>query len=169
MITEHCVGCRHLDADLIACVYILHTNMSRAFTMKQPSGDGCQCWEAGERPDTMRDAICEEVRARLEEKARERLNQHMAALYKLGATDAEIAERCGATLGAVRHWRRIHMLPINRARAPGYDYYRELYDQGLTDRQMADKLGVPARRVSRWRWNKALPPNAPKEEDNDNK
>lgn len=148
---------------MVACVYILNTKTSRAFTMKQPSGDGCRCWEPGGRDDRMRDAIRDEVRARLEAKSRERLHTHMMALYKRGCTDTEIAERCGVGLGAVKHWRRTRMLPVNAARTTGYDLYRELYEQGLSDRQMADKLGVPARRVSRWRWNKALPPNIPKE------
>lgn len=163
MITEYCLGCRHLAPDMVACVYILNTKTSRAFTMKQPSGDGCRCWEPGGRDDRMRDAIRDEVRARLEAKRREHLHTHMMALYKRGCTDTEIAERCGVGLGAVKHWRRTRMLPVNAARTTGYDLYRELYEQGLSDRQMADKLGVPARRVSRWRWNKALPPNIPKE------
>ena len=74
MITEYCLGCRHLDPDMVACVYILNTKTSRAFTMKQPSGDGCRCWEPGGRDDRMRDAIRDEVRARLEAKSREHLH-----------------------------------------------------------------------------------------------
>lgn len=110
-------------------MYILNTKTSRAFTMKQPSGDGCRCWEPGGRDDRMRDAIRDEVRARLEAKRREHLYTHMMALYKRGCTDTEIAERCGVGLGAVKHWRRTRMLPVNAARTTGYDLYRELYEQ----------------------------------------
>lgn len=33
MITEYCIGCIHLDEDLVACLYCLNRRVSRAYTM----------------------------------------------------------------------------------------------------------------------------------------
>lgn len=98
---------------MVACVYILNTKTSRAFTMKQPSGDGCRCWEPGGRDDRMRDAIRDEVRARLEAKRREHLYTHMMALYKRGCTDTEIADKLGVPARRVSRWRWNKALPPN--------------------------------------------------------
>lgn len=65
MITEYCIGCIHLDEDLIACLYCLNRRVSRAYTMGEPSGDGCRCRELGPRGNKMRKQIADEVRGRL--------------------------------------------------------------------------------------------------------
>lgn len=174
MITEYCIGCIHLDEDLVACLYCLNRRVSRAYTMGEPGGDGCRCRELGPHGDKMREQIAREVRGRLRfaealEK-RAKLNAHRLKLYKAGCTDAEIAERCGTGVSSVQRWRRVNELPINSARIPEYDLRRELYKQGLTDRQIADKLGVPPARISNWRNYNGWPPNkAAKEDGNDNK
>ena len=95
MITEYCIGCIHLDEDLVACLYYLNRRVSRAYTMGEPGGDGCRCRELGPRGDKMRKQIADEVRGRLRfaealEK-RAKLNAHRLKLYKAGCTDAEIA------------------------------------------------------------------------------
>lgn len=174
MITEYCIGCIHLDEDLVACLYCLNRRVSRAYTMGEPSGDGCRCRELGPRGNKMRKQIADEVRGRLRfaetMEKRAKLNARRLELYKAGCTDAEIAQGCGTGVSSVQHWRRVNELPINSARTPEYDLRRKLYKQGLTDRQIADRLGVPPIKIANWRNYNGWPPNkAAKEGGNDNK
>lgn len=170
MISEYCIGCRHLDTDLVACVYILNMHRSRAFTMRQPSGNGCQCREECLQPNKMREAISKDVRAHVERTdAACSRNERRLKLYKAGCTDAELAARCGVSTSTAKRWRRLRGLPPNKKAAESSSPKRVLYDLGFTDRQMAKQLGVATGTITKWRSDHDLPPNVPPEEEqNDN-
>lgn len=172
MVNEYCIGCIHLDTDLMACVYILHTGRSRAFTMMQPGGTGCTCREAGNSKRGQRAVISDEIRACMIQKyeKEEQRRESIKRLHADGLTDTQIARETGCTASAVKHWRKVNSLPANRKRDSTSAALTDMYAKGYTDKQMAERLGLPPSRVSNWRSTKGLLPNAPvKEETNDNK
>lgn len=172
MVNEYCIGCIHLDTDLMACVYILHTGRSRAFSMKQPAGAGCTCREAGNSKRGQRAVISDEIRACMIQKyeKEEQRRESIKRLHADGLTDTQIARETGCTVSAVKHWRKVNSLPANRKRDSTSAALTDLHARGYTDKQMAERLGLPPSRVSNWRSTKGLLPNAPvKEETNDNK
>lgn len=172
MVDGYCIGCDYLGTDLMACVYILHTGRSRAFSMKQPAGAGCMCRETDRSKRGRRAVISDEVRACLQRKyeQEERRRESIKRLHADGLTDTQIARETGCTVSAVKRWRKVNSLPANRKRDSTSAALTDMYAKGYTDKQMAERLGLPPSRVSNWRSTKGLLPNAPvKEETNDNK
>lgn len=161
MVDEYCIGCDHLDTDLMACVYILHTGRSRAFSMKQPAGAGCMCRETGKCQRGLRLIIADEVRAGLSQQDMQR-RERIKRLHADGLTDTQIARETGCTVSAVKRWRKVNSLPANRKRDSTSAALTDMYAKGYTDKQMAERLGLQPSRVSNWRSTKGLPPNAPK-------
>lgn len=169
MVDRYCIGCDHLDTDLMACIYILHTGRSRAFSMKQPAGAGCMCRETGKCQRGLRLIIADEVRAGLSQQDMQR-RERIKRLHADGLTDTQIAREAGCAVSAVKRWRKVNSLPANRKRDSTSAALTDMYAKGYTDKQMAERLGLPPSRVSNWRSTKGLTPNAPtKEETNDNK
>lgn len=164
MVDGYCIGCDHLDTDLMACVYILQTGRSRAFSMKQPAGAGCTCREAGNSKRGQRAVISDEARACLQRKyeQEEQKNEQIRQLHTDGLTDTQIARETGCTVSAVKRWRKVNSLPANRKRDSTSAALTDMYARGYTDKQMAERLGLPPSRVSNWRSTKGLLPNAPK-------
>ena len=172
MVDGYCIGCDYLDTDLMACVYILQTGRSRAFSMKQPAGAGCMCRETGKCQRGQRAVISDEIRACMIQKyeKEEQRRESIKRLHADGLTDTQIARETGCTVSAVKHWRKVNSLPANRKRDSTSAALTDMYAKGYTDKQMAERLGLPPSRVSNWRSTKGLLPNAPvKEETNDNK
>lgn len=171
MVDGYCIGCDYLDTDLMACVYILQTGRSRAFTMMQLGGTGCTCREAGNSKRGQRAVISDEIRACMIQKYEkdEQRRESIKRLHADGLTDTQIARETGCTVSAVKHWRKVNSLPANRKRDSTSAALTDMYAKGYTDKQMAERLGLPPSRVSNWRSTKGLLPNAPKEENHDNK
>lgn len=171
MVDGYCIGCDYLDTDLMACVYILQTGRSRAFTMMQPGGTGCTCREAGNSKRGQRAVISDEVRACLQRKyeQEEQRRESIKRLHADGLADTQIARETGCTVSAVKRWRKVNSLPPNKKAAESSSPKRVLYDLGFTDRQMAKQLGVTTGTITKWRSDHDLPPNVPPEEEqNDN-
>lgn len=171
MVDRYCIGCDHLDTDLMACVYILHTGRSRAFSMKQPAGAGCMCRETGNSKRGQRAVISDEIRACMIQKyeKEEQRRESIKRLHADGLTDTQIARETGCTVSAVKRWRKVNSLPANKKAAESSSPKRVLYDLGFTDRQMAKQLGVTTGTITKWRSDHDLPPNVPPEEEqNDN-
>lgn len=118
MVDGYCIGCDYLDTDLMACVYILQTGRSRAFTMMQPGGTGCTCREAGNSKRGQRAVISDEIRACMIQKYEkdEQRRESIKRLHADGLTDTQIARETGCTVSAVKHWRKVNSLPANRKR-----------------------------------------------------
>lgn len=116
MVNEYCIGCIHLDTDLMACVYILHTGRSRAFSMKQPAGAGCSCRKTDRSKRGRRAVISDEIRACLQRKyeQEERRRESIKRLHADGLTDTQIARETGCTVSAVKRWRKVNSLPPNK-------------------------------------------------------
>ena len=115
MVDGYCIGCDYLDTDLVACVYILQTGRSRAFSMKQPAGTGCTCREAGNSKRGQRAVISDEIRACMIQKYEkdEQRRESIKRLHADGLTDTQIARETGCTVSAVKRWRKVNSLPAN--------------------------------------------------------
>lgn len=164
MVDRYCIGCDHLDTDLMACIYILHTGRSRAFTMMQPAGAGCSCRKTDRSKRGRRAAISDEVRACLQRKYEQegQKNEQIRQLHTDGLTDTQIARETGCAVSAIKRWRKSNGLAANRKRDVLAAALTDLYARGYTDKQMAERLGMQPSRVSNWRSTKGLLPNAPK-------
>ena len=141
MVDGYCIGCDYLDTDLMACVYILQTGRSRAFTMMQPGGTGCTCREAGNSKRGQRAVISDEIRACMIQKYEkdEQRRESIKRLHADGLTDTQIARETGCTVSAVKHWRKVNSLPANRKRDSTSAALTDMYAKGYTDKQMAEQ------------------------------